>query len=85
MQIVTHGYGSAEVLVTLADLPTNSNSYISNVINLAPCAIATFLNKESSMRSSGSEHRLLAGVIDEEFEDEDQVLEEKALQYDSLL
>ena len=39
VQTITHGYGAAEVLITLSEFPTNSSDYISNVINLAPCAI----------------------------------------------
>ena len=51
VQIITHGYGAAELLITLSEFPTNSSEYISNVINLAPCAIATFLNEDTSNTS----------------------------------
>ena len=66
VQIITHGYGAAEVLITLSDYPTNSSSYISNVVNLAPCAIATYLNEDKTSNSSTSGHRLLAGIIENE-------------------
>lgn len=66
------------MLVTLSDFPTNSSSYISNVINLAPCAIATFLSEDADSKQNSKEHRLLASILDEEeFLGEDQVLQEK--------
>ena len=63
------------MLVTLSDFPTNASNYISNVINLAPCAIATFLNEDDE---SSKEHRLLTSILDEEeLLGKDQVLKEK--------
>ena len=81
VQIITHGYGAAEVLVTLSDFPTNSSSYISNVINLAPCAVATFLNEDADSKKNSKEHRMLANILDEEeLLGDDQVLKEKESQ-----
>ena len=81
VQIITHGYGAAEVLVTLSDFPTNSSSYISNVINLAPCAVATFLNEDADSKTNSKEHRMLANILDEEeLLGDDQVLKEKESQ-----
>lgn len=39
VQIVAHGLGSAEALVTLSALPQTSARLISHLINLAPCPI----------------------------------------------
>ena len=59
VQIITHNYGAAEVLVTLSDFPTNSSTYISNVINLAPCAIITSLSEDTDSKKNSKEHHSL--------------------------
>lgn len=50
VQILAHGLGTAESLVTLSKLPITSERAISHLINLAPCPIPTYYRDDDRRR-----------------------------------
>lgn len=82
IQVITHGLGTAEMLVTASTYPEITTRFVSNVINLAPCAIPTYQNPDRGMEAANEHRRLHAedtDVMNEKYRELSEALDSRKL------